>query len=152
MLLGGIGAALILAGCASIIHGGSQKVGITSEPIGAEVTIDNKPHGATPLVAKLARKDNHMGRIEMAGYEPLELTLTRDISGWFWGNIGFGGIIGMAIDAASGSMYKLTPEQVAGTLNQRVGATEREDSLYVTVVLNVDPRWQRIASLTPVGR
>ena len=68
-------------GCASIIHGTSQKVGISSSPSGAKVAIDNKPLGNTPLFADLKRGEEHIVTIEMAGYEKSQLTLTNSVSG-----------------------------------------------------------------------
>jgi len=72
-----------IAGCATIMHGSSQSVGISSTPSGANVTIDNGERGKTPIVAKLSRKDHHVVKIELQGYETYEGTLTRQTSGWF---------------------------------------------------------------------
>ncbi|HYB63654.1 MAG TPA: PEGA domain-containing protein, partial [Steroidobacteraceae bacterium] len=109
-------AAISLMGCCSIIHGTRQDVGINSSPTGALVKVDNAPSGNTPLVAKLTRKDNHVVHIELSGYQPFDLTLTRSVSGWVWGNIVFGGLIGLAVDAIDGAFYNLTPDQVTATL------------------------------------
>ena len=96
----GVFAPLILglAACASIVHGTHQDVGITSVPTGASVSIDNIQSGNTPVFAKLTRKDNHIVRIELPGYQPLDLTLTRSVSGWVWGNVAAGGFIGLAVE------------------------------------------------------
>src|SRR5579862_5904596 len=83
-------AALGLSACATIIHSPRQQVGISSTPSGASVTIDNVDSGKTPLVTKLSRKQEHVLRIEMAGYKPFEATLTRKLSGWVFGNLVFG--------------------------------------------------------------
>jgi PEGA domain len=107
---------LSITGCASIMHGTTQDVGITSVPTGASVSIDNIPHGRTPVIAALSRKDSHLVRMELAGYHPFEATLTRAVSGWVWGNLVFGGVIGVGVDAISGGFYSLTPEQVTATL------------------------------------
>jgi hypothetical protein len=138
----------ISAGCASIIHGTSQDVGVNSVPSGARVLVDNQPLGATPIVAHLKRSDNHIIQISMNGYEPVKLTVTKKVSGWIAGNIIFGGLIGLAVDAIDGAMYQLTPEQVAANLNKSVGSIERADGLlYVSVVLRPDPSWKRIGTL-----
>jgi len=105
-----------LTGCCSIIHGTRQDVGISSAPTGAMVKIDNVSSGNTPVVAKLTRKDNHFVRVELSGYQPFDMTLTRSVSGWVWGNIVFGGLIGLAVDAIDGAFYNLSPEQVSATL------------------------------------
>lgn len=145
---GGLGVLLFVSGCATIMHGSRQDVGISSAPVSASVTIDNQTMGKTPIVAELRRKDNHIIKIEMAGYEPFETTITHKVSGWVWGNIAFGGLIGLAVDAITGGLYNLTPEQISATLAKgHATITINKDKLYVAVVLKVDPRWRRIGAL-----
>jgi uncharacterized protein YceK len=146
--LGGA-ALLLISGCATIIHGTRQDVGISSTPTGASVTIDSLQSGTTPVFSKLRRKDNHVVRISLAGYQPIDLTLTSSVSGWVWGNIAIGGLIGLAVDAISGGMYKLSPEELSAAL----GATSAEtvtksaDGIYVIVVLKPDANWVKVAQL-----
>jgi len=143
-----VGAALALTACATIIHSRSQEVGISSTPAGATVSIDHVDKGTTPLVAKLSRKDLHVLRIEMAGYQPYEATLNRKVSGWVWGNLVFGGLVGLAVDAVSGGMYKLTPEQVSAVLNTDQASIARQgDGLYVFAVLEPKADWARVGQL-----
>jgi uncharacterized protein YceK len=139
---------LSLSGCATIMHGTHQDVGISSTPTGASVLIDNQTEGVTPVVVKLTRKANHVVNIQMAGYLPFEATLTHSVSGWVWGNVAFGGLIGLAVDAASGGIYKLTPEQVAGSLQSGRASTLKQDGgLYVVAVLEPQPDWVKVAQL-----
>ena len=98
-LVAALASSLALSACASIMHGTSQDVGISSTPTSASVSIDNSDKGQTPFVAKLSRKDNHVIHIAADGYQPADLTLTHSTSGWVWGNLLFGGIIGLAVDA-----------------------------------------------------
>lgn len=143
-----IGCALALGACASVIHGTHQDVGISSAPTGARVSVDGQDKGDTPLVAHLARKENHLVRLELAGYKPYETTLTRSVSGWVWGNIVIGGLIGFAVDALDGGLYKLTPEQVSGTMQSSAATlVPNADGLYIAVVLTPQPDWQRIGQL-----
>ena len=69
-------ALLALAGCASIMHGTSQDIGFQSTPTNAKVAVDGLPMGNTPVVAKLSRKDNHIVKMNLDGYQPFEATLT----------------------------------------------------------------------------
>lgn len=139
---------LVFSGCCSIIQGTRQDVGISSTPSGAVVSVDNTECGKTPCIQKLTRKDNHVIAINMTGYLPYEITLNRSVSGWVWGNIIFGGLIGLVIDAVDGAMYKLTPEQVRATLaKQNASYFYKRDNLYVAVVLAADPAWQKIGEL-----
>src|SRR4051812_24052721 len=109
-------AVLVTSACASIMHGTSQDLGISSSPTGATVTIDNQSPSQTPYIAHLSRKDNHIVKLTLPGFAPADLTITRKTSGWVWGNIVFGGIIGLAVDAMTGGLYNLTPEQLSTTL------------------------------------
>lgn len=134
------------------MHQTTQEVGISSSPTKAKVTINSLSHGETPVVAELKRKRYHLIRIELEGYQPYEATVTRKVSGWVWGNIVLGGLIGLAVDAISGGLYKLTPEQIAGELKQTNAAVSQVgDTVYLTVVLRPKAGWERIDSLKPIG-
>ncbi len=114
-LLYAAGAFAVMIGntsCCSIFNGSSQDVGISSNPAGATVTINGAYKGVTPLALDLKRSDNHLVTIEKEGYETFSQTLTKSTSGWVWGNIVFGGLIGLGVDAITGSINKLEPEQI----------------------------------------
>lgn len=148
-VVGVITLAVVLAGCATIMHGTSEQVGINSVPDGAKVMVDNTPLGNTPVVAHLSRKDNHVIKISLAGYQPVDMTVTRHVSGWVAGNIIFGGLIGLAVDAIDGGMYKLTPAQVNASLHREGSDVQlKNNAIYVGVVLRPDPNWQRIGTLS----
>ena len=140
-----------LWGCATIMQGTSQKVNLYSTPSGAAIFVDGQELGRTPMVAQLKRKDNHMVRFELVGYHPHETILTRNISGWVWGNIFLGGFIGLAIDFGTGGLYNLTPEQMTATLEEAgISTAPQEGALQVAVVLHADPSWKRIDTLTAI--
>ena len=140
---------LILWGCATIMHGTSQSIGISSSPSGAKVTIDNVENGSTPVFADLKRKKDHIVRIEMEGYQKAELTITNSVSGWVWGNIVFGGLIGLAVDAITGGLYNLSPEQLNAELHkQGTSAIEKNGTIYIVTVLQPNPEWKKIGTLS----
>ncbi|MFU8861632.1 MAG: PEGA domain-containing protein [Cyclonatronaceae bacterium] len=135
--------------CGTIIQGTTQQVGISSSPSNATVTINGQSKGNTPMLVDLKRKDSHMVRIELDGFEPYETTLTRQVSGWVWGNIVFGGLIGLVVDASSGGMYKLTPDQIEAEMRNKVAHyTESDEGMYISIVLKADPAWEQIGSMT----
>lgn len=149
-VLGGV----LLTACATIINGTSQSISISSQPTGAQVFVDGVPMGVTPVAPDLKRKDKHLIRIEMEGYEPFELQLNRGVSGWIAGNIIFGGLIGLAVDAMTGAMYKLSPDEVIAVL-QNGGTAQLYESgevLLVKIVLEPNPSWEYIGDMTPVVR
>jgi len=139
---------LFTQACGTIMQGTTQQVGISSNPSDASVSINGQNHGNTPMIIDLKRKDSHMVKIELDGYQPYETTLTRSTSGWVWGNIVFGGLIGLVVDASAGGMYKLTPEQIDSELRSvQAEAVSNDDGLYIAIVLEADPKWEKIGSL-----
>lgn len=141
-----------LTSCATIMHGTRQSVGIASNPSTASVWVDKIYAGNTPVIVDMSRKDNHIVRIELEGYQPYEATFSRKLSGWVFGNIVFGGVIGLAVDAISGGLYMLTPEQVQAELrsNQMAYSKKCHDS-YIVVVLEPDPSWKKVGNLLVVN-
>lgn len=145
-----IASTMTLTACASIMHGTSQDIGISSSPTNASVTIDNQTKAQTPFVAKLSRKDNHLIRIAADGFAPADLTLTRSTSGWVWGNIVFGGVIGLAVDAMTGGLYNLTPNQLTSTLARQSATIDRsKDGIYVLLVPAAEAGWTKVGQLRP---
>jgi hypothetical protein len=106
----------LASGCCTIIHGAHQDVGMSSAPPGAKVYVDSVYVGTTPVVVAIKRSQTHVVRLEKPGYESFDTTLTHSVSGWVWGNLAFGGLIGLGVDAATGSLYNIYPEQISGTL------------------------------------
>jgi hypothetical protein len=139
----------VVAGCASIMNGTRESVGISSSPSGAKVIIDNKEMGSTPVVADLKRKDHHFIKVEMEGYKPFEMAVTRKVSGWVWGNILFGGVIGLVVDAISGGLYKLEPSQVEAQMITAMKSSGNADGdlVAIAVVLEPLPGWEKIGQL-----
>ena len=151
MLTRPLAAALVLftTGCATIMHGSKQDIAVSSTPTGAAVSVDNQQMGNTPTTLNLTRKDRHVVSIEAPGYKRYDLQLTRGTSGWVWGNLVFGGIPGLAIDAITGSLYKLSPDNVAATLEQGGTASMNPsgNQLHVVLVYGADPSWQKVGQL-----
>lgn len=147
-------AAVLAFGCATIIHGTTQSVGVSSTPTNAKVIVDGQSYGNAPVTVELKRKKNHILRIELNGYEAYETTVTHTVSGWVFGNLVFGGLIGLAIDAVSGGMYELSPDHIHPTLKTaRTSSAEgrSDDSLYISVVLHRDASWKKVGQLTRCG-
>lgn len=134
----------MLVSCATIMHGTHQSIGISSNPTNASLWLDRNYVGNTPLIIEMSRKDNHLLRIELEGYQPYEVTFTKEVSGWVFGNIVFGGVIGLAVDAISGGLYRLTPDQIQAEM--RAFTCGPQDS-YIGVVLKADPSWEKIGQL-----
>ena len=115
---------LIFTGCASILDGGNKSVHLNSNPAGAKVTISNDDGKVvfvqtTPAIVNLARSsayfrgEDYRLIFEAPGYSPYETRITSQIDGWYFGNVLFGGLIGMLIvDPLTGDMYTLSPREI----------------------------------------
>jgi len=104
------------SGCATIIHGTTQNIPVSSVPTGAKVTVDQSTAYTTPTVLDLPRKENHTIQVSLEGYNTEVITLQSVISGAVMGNLLLGGLIGWGVDAASGAQNRLVPESVHITL------------------------------------
>lgn len=101
-----------LTGCASIIHHDYQDVPVTSHPSGVPVFLNHYACGKTPVVVALARGDRHTITMAPVGHEPTRIYLEPMVSPLVLGNILFGGLIGLVIDAATGGMYEYPIKQI----------------------------------------
>lgn len=135
--------------CATMMQGTTQAISINSTPASATVTVDGTPMGHTPTVLRLERKNEHLVRLELDGYQPFEMKLSKSISGWVWGNILFGGVIGVAVDGSTGAFYKLSPEAVVANMETRTASIDGKTTIQVAVVMTPDPSWEKIGQLSP---
>ncbi len=141
---------LMLAGCGTIMHGKKQAISIESQPTGARVTVDGTAIGTTPLIWPLERKNEHYIRIDLDGYESFEIALNQRISGWVWGNLLPGAVIGIGLDAVTGGLYNLSPNQRRAHLGRRQAREEQEPKgLEFFVVGHDDGDRRVIAPMVP---
>lgn len=138
---------LSIAACATIMQGSTQKVAVNSTPVGATITVDGQSMGTTPATLRLARKDKHVVRLDLDGYAPYEMTLEKKTSGWVWGNIMFGGVVGVVVDGSTGAMYRLTPTSVDASMQTRTAVVDGRRTIQVAIVMSPDPSWEKIGQL-----
>ena len=124
---------ILFSSCASMFTKTSYPVTINSDPNGAKISIENRKgeivySGKTPAIVNLNASSKYMSgerftvTLTKPGYEEQKIHINSEIESVYWGNIFFGGLIGMlVIDPLSGAMYKLDTETIITTL-------EKEDS------------------------
>jgi hypothetical protein len=128
-------AALLSGGCASIVHGPSQDVSVTSQPTGATVSVSNGTTVVTPAVLHLQRGTDYTLTITKAGMATQVIQLKGEVAGWFWGNaplllLGIlPGLVGGAVDFATGAAYELRPENVVVVLSPAIELPKASDLL-----------------------
>ncbi len=82
----------------------------------------------------------------MPGYKVTEVELTPKMSGWYWGNLLFGGLIGMlAVDPATGAMWNIAPEKIDRKLTGGRGRADQEQSGFVVVLESERSSAERLA-------
>jgi len=118
---------LTASGCASIVGDSQYPVAITSEPEGANYEVRNSAgqlihSGVTPGTVTLKSGNGYFKsagysvKLRKDGYAEAKTTIDSSLSGWYWGNILLGGLIGMlVVDPATGAMWKL-PEVSSASL------------------------------------
>ncbi|GAA3923798.1 hypothetical protein GCM10022406_07500 [Hymenobacter algoricola] len=119
---------LLSSSCATIVSKSVYPVAFSSDPPGASFTITdvNKKEvftGTTPTVVPLKsggeyfQKQVYSIAFSKPGFETKTMTITSDLNGWYFGNLLFGGFIGLLIvDPITGAMYRIHDTQMQATL------------------------------------
>jgi len=123
-------------GCATIIHGPSQSIAVSSNPTKAKVQVDGGNTYTTPTRIKLARKQDHILIFSKEGYQQKEVTIMHVISGAVAGNIIAGGLIGWGVDALTGAQYRLVPE----TVHVELEALKEDSTKIVSPTTKLTPK------------
>ena len=127
------------SGCATVTKGSSQAVTLHTDPEGATCDMAREAKifaslAATPGQVQVGRE---WGAIDIScrktGHQTTDLRVESSVEGWTMGNILIGGIIGFAVDAASGAMRQypqfvtltLVPEEFASFEDRDRYAKER---------------------------
>jgi hypothetical protein len=133
-----LSAALLTSGCASIVGDSKYPVNVSSTPSGANFVIKNKAgvvvhSGSTPNSVTLPsgrgyfKGESYAITFKKEGFADTSATVESSMSGWYWGNLVFGGLIGMlVVDPLTGAMYKL-PTDAAGNFGKPLTAGTPKD-------------------------
>jgi uncharacterized protein YceK len=138
---------LFLSGCATIVSGTKQSVGICSEPLTATILVDGEEMGETPMQMKLNRSNKHLISLKLEGYKQFDIQLEKKFNCWYAGNILFGALVGFIIDPITGAIYKLEPLKLErnsgnGSTYHMVG-----EQICIMIQMERDPNLQKIGHL-----
>lgn len=148
---------LFMPGCASIVSYSSYPVSISSFPDKAKVVIRNINdgmivyQGETPANVKLKasngffKKANYSITIEKPGYYPKTELINANLDPWYFGNIIFGGLIGILIvDPATGAMYKLDRKYISEQLTKKEDeqASTENNNLKIYDMEEIPAEWK----------
>ena len=135
----------LLSGCSSLVSDSKYPVAIASTPNQASFILKNKDgvivqSGKTPTSIVLnASSGFFQGEkytlfLNKEGYAEKTVIIDSSVDGWYFGNIIFGGLIGLLIiDPATGAMFKL-PERSDTALDLEAVPENEDDSITVTLI------------------
>jgi hypothetical protein len=136
---------VLVTGCSSILSDNMYPVSITSTPSLTNFVLENRAgvtvhSGRTPETVTLNassgffKGETYKLIFKKDGYDEKTVEIQSAIDGWYFGNILFGGILGMLIvDPATGAMFKL-PEQAAAQLEEQLAENTRDASLTIALL------------------
>ncbi len=95
-------AVLTAAGCATMANGTTQRIRVTSDPLGASVFLNGRPVGTTPTQITASRRNREpVIRIEKRGFQPAAYRLERRED---WSTVLWDVALGVAIIATAGRL------------------------------------------------
>ncbi|TCH98589.1 hypothetical protein EJV46_08395 [Roseococcus sp. SYP-B2431] len=101
---------MMTSACATITTGTSQPITVTSEPAQAVCQMQRGGEvvgavSATPATVTVSRSSRDISlRCERPGYQPGVTTVAANFQAMTLGNLLIGGLVGIAVDAASGAI------------------------------------------------
>src|SRR5215203_1839811 len=133
-----IASALLFGSCATIVSKTSYPVRIDSAPQKANVTVTDRKgreiyNGLTPANITLKsgagffQKAIYTITFNKPGFKERSIEVNATLNGWYFGNLVFGGLIGMLIvDPATGAMYRLNDVAIDETLEESNTVSQRQ--------------------------
>ncbi|WP_139166197.1 PEGA domain-containing protein [Chryseobacterium soldanellicola] len=97
--------------CATIFTGTKDKISFSSTPEGAKVFHKGIEKCTTPCTTEISRGlGKQMATFEKEGFNNKEVKLTKTFNPVTLLNILLGGVIGLGVDTATGSLIKYSPK------------------------------------------
>jgi hypothetical protein len=135
---------LLASGCATITKGQAQTVTVNTDPAGATCTLSRD--GATIAVVNPTPGSISIGKASGAisvlcrktGYQDASGALAASFQAMTFGNILLGGIIGIAVDAASGAMHEYPPMVTITLVPDEFETAAARDEFFARMVKTLD--------------
>lgn len=111
-----------LAGCATVTRGTTNQIQIESEPSGASVSTSLNHQCTAPCTLTVNRKDEFTVTFKKEGFKEQQIFVKTIVSpdgiAGAAGNVLIGGVVGLGVDAATGSTLMHTPNPVKAVLER----------------------------------
>src|ERR687894_594749 len=102
-----VAGSLSLGACATVTRGTTEQITFDSQPPAAMRTSTGLTCPTTPCTLEVSRKSEFVATFSKEGYESQDVMVQTRVAGsgvaGFAGNVLIGGVIGMGVDAATGS-------------------------------------------------
>ncbi|MGO4387083.1 translation initiation factor 2 [Microvirga sp. 2YAF29] len=119
-LLAVLAGSLSLGACATVTRGTTEQITFDSTPSAEMRTSTGLTCPTTPCTLDVSRKSEFIATFSKPGYESQDVMVQTRLAGagaaGFAGNVLIGGVIGMGVDAATGSTLEHYPNPVTASL------------------------------------
>ncbi len=110
-----------LGGCATVTRGTMNQIVVDSDPPNASARASlGHSCPATPCTWEVSRRSEFVVSFSKPGYRSIDIPVSTRIAGagavGFAGNVLIGGLVGMGVDAATGSTLEHYPNPVVASL------------------------------------
>jgi hypothetical protein len=110
---------LFFMSCATVFKGTNKRVGFTSNPSQADVYINGKYYGKTPVELKLSVKEEYSIEFRKDGYASRVYQISNRVgAGWVVLDV-LMGLIPVIVDAVTGAWYHLDQSAVNAVLEKQ---------------------------------
>lgn len=83
-------------------------------------------------------------KFELHGYRTASAVVRPELSGWYWGNLIFGGLLGiLVIDPATGAMWNLAPNSIEQSLSAEQATLIKNHNGFVVALLEQTTEGER---------
>ena len=148
-------AGLTLSACATITKGADQTVTIQTDPAGALCRLEREGTtlavvNPTPGTVQIDKSKNAVVvKCSADGHQDTFATLASEFQGMTVGNVVFGGLIGLAIDASSGAMNQYPSEITLLLVPETFPTEEKKDTFFQSAIDRVQARTdEAVAKIT----
>jgi hypothetical protein len=137
------GLAILVVGCATIVEGTDQTVTVTTTPSGAICELKQNDQtiavvNPSPGSASVSKSKRDISVIcSKEGYQGGGATLSSKFQGMTFGNILFGGVIGVAVDAGSGAMHEYQPSVHVTLIPEEFASPKARDEFFDTEIARI---------------
>lgn len=126
-------------GCGAIFKGSSQNISVMCSPDTKFIIQPDGMEQTTPTTLDLARNKSYVLSFQKDGYETKKVEIKKSASvGIIVLDVILTGLVGVVVDAATGSWYNLTPDQVMVALSKTSTSSLPSEPDNITVTIETE--------------